>query len=70
MSATTAEPDAWVSLAKGRQTLGISRPTLIHLIDAGAIGCRRIPGGRPRIRLADVQPVLAASTSPARSSAP
>ena len=52
-------------MLQARLTLGISYLTLMGLVDAGEIGIRRIPGGRPRVSKVDVDRVLTRSTTPA-----
>ena len=58
----TSTREEWMSLAKARELLGISPPTLKRLIADGRLGSRAVPGARPRVRQADVLALLAEST--------
>ena len=58
----TPTREEWMSLAKARELLGVSSPTLKRLIDTGRIGSRAVPGARPRVRRNDVVALLAQST--------
>ena len=63
--ATATESELYVFKSRARQLLGVGPAKLEDLIEHGVLGIREIPGSFARIRLADIQALLEASTRPA-----
>ena len=66
MPATTID-DLYVSLMAARERMGVGPVALKAMISAGLITVRRLPGARPKVRLADVEALIAANTRPAKA---
>jgi hypothetical protein len=67
--ATATESGTWVFKSHARRLLGVGPAKLDHLIASGVLGVRQIPGCFARVRLADVEALLEASTRPATATA-
>ncbi|MER5392412.1 helix-turn-helix domain-containing protein [Saccharopolyspora sp. NPDC002686] len=54
MAITVAPHNTMLTTQEAADLLGISRPTLINLLDSGEVPCERTRGRHRRIRLADI----------------
>lgn len=54
-------PDVWVGASTACSAGLIHYRRLRQLVEAGLVGCVRVPGGRPKYRLSDVTALLQTS---------
>lgn len=64
-TAAITASETWVLLSQAAERAGVSRATVISWAERGLIASRRLPHTAFRVRLEDVDRLLAAATHPA-----
>jgi excisionase family DNA binding protein len=62
MSTESTTCDDWMTFAEARRRLRVSPATFRRLVEEGRLSSRRVAGGWPRVKRAEVEGLLIAST--------
>jgi hypothetical protein len=67
MSVATVQEVQWIGVGPAAKILGVSRETVINLVEAGRLSRRHVPGAWPKVRLDEIEALAKQCTTPART---